>query len=452
MDTGLQPWSRRDLCSPRRRRHIARQSPARPTVPQEAKALVRLTTDDNKLPLEGVKVADFSWFGAGPICARILATYGATVVRVESETHVDSLRTVAPFAKGRPATTSAATSTTSTPASYGITLNMNTEKGHEIARKLVEWADIFLTNITPRVIERWGLTYDRLSQIEPARSSPAYQPMQGYDGPHRDFLGFGAVLTPITGYNYLSGFPDRHADRPGHELPRLRDQPGPHAHRDPGRAALPQPHRQGPANRLRATRVVGRAARACRSSTTPRTGACRTAPGNRCRTPRLTTPSNASLSPTVAVPIGRTLDRDRLLFGRGMAGAGGGDGQPGVGDGREVRDHAGRKANEDELEANINAWRRGQGCVRVDGDLQRAAFPRESCRARARCWTTTSTSRSAATTSTSTTRSRALRARRPAVRPVEDTGELRAPAPLLGEHTEYVARRSWGWATKRSRS
>ena len=56
---------------------------------------------ETKLPLEGIKVADFSWFGAGPICAEHLATYGATVVRVESETHIDALRTVQPFAKGK---------------------------------------------------------------------------------------------------------------------------------------------------------------------------------------------------------------------------------------------------------------------------------------------------------------------------------------------------------------
>ena len=54
---------------------------------------------ERKTPLEGIKVADFSWFGAGPICGEHLATYGATVVRVESETHVDGLRMVQPFAK-----------------------------------------------------------------------------------------------------------------------------------------------------------------------------------------------------------------------------------------------------------------------------------------------------------------------------------------------------------------
>jgi crotonobetainyl-CoA:carnitine CoA-transferase CaiB-like acyl-CoA transferase len=72
----------------------------------------------------------------------------------------------------------------------------------------VRWADVFLTNMTPRVIERWGLTYEELVKVRPDIIA-AYQPMQGLDGPHRDFLGFGAVLTPITGFNHLTGFPNR---------------------------------------------------------------------------------------------------------------------------------------------------------------------------------------------------------------------------------------------------
>lgn len=51
-----------------------------------------------KLPLDGLRVADFSWFGAGPIGAQTLATFGAEVVRIESEAKVDSLRVVQPFA------------------------------------------------------------------------------------------------------------------------------------------------------------------------------------------------------------------------------------------------------------------------------------------------------------------------------------------------------------------
>jgi benzylsuccinate CoA-transferase BbsF subunit len=72
----------------------------------------------------------------------------------------------------------------------------------------VRWADVFLTNFTPSVIERWSLTYDDLVKVKPDIIA-AYQPMQGFQGPHRDFLGFGAVLTPIAGFSHLCGFPNR---------------------------------------------------------------------------------------------------------------------------------------------------------------------------------------------------------------------------------------------------
>src|SRR3990170_2912134 len=163
---------------------------------------------ETKLPLAGVKVADFSWFGAGPIAARWLADFGADVVRVESQTRVDGLRTVAPFPPGKVGYNVSGYFNNYDAGKWSITLNLNTDRGRRLAYDLVRWADIFLTNFTPRVVERWGLTYEELVQVK-TDIIAAYQPMQGFEGPHRDFLGFGAVLSPITGYNYLSGFPQR---------------------------------------------------------------------------------------------------------------------------------------------------------------------------------------------------------------------------------------------------
>jgi benzylsuccinate CoA-transferase BbsF subunit len=180
---------------------------------------------ETKMPLDGIRVADFSWFGAGPICAEHLATYGATVVRVESETRVDALRTVQPFAKDKTGYNVSGYFNNYNAGKLDLTLNLNTEKGQELAKRLVVWADIFITNFTPRVVERWGLTYDALSEINP-RIIAAYVPMQGFDGPHRDFLGFGAVLTPITGYNHLSGFPNRLPTGLGTNYPDYVINPG----------------------------------------------------------------------------------------------------------------------------------------------------------------------------------------------------------------------------------
>lgn len=163
---------------------------------------------NNKLPLEGIKVADFSWFGAGPICAENLGRFGATVVRVESEAHVDGLRMVAPFPDGKTGLNVSGYFNNYNANKLGLTLNLNTERGIAIAHKLIAWCDVFITNHTPRILEKWGLTYDDVARINPSVVA-AYQPMQGLEGPHKYFVGFGAVLNAITGYNYLSGYPER---------------------------------------------------------------------------------------------------------------------------------------------------------------------------------------------------------------------------------------------------
>ncbi|OGO50557.1 MAG: hypothetical protein A2148_02670 [Chloroflexi bacterium RBG_16_68_14] len=165
-------------------------------------------TTNGRLPLTGINVADFSWFAAGPICAEVMGTYGATVVRVESESHMDGLRGVGPFPQGKTGYNVSGYFNNYNANKLNVTIDLNTEKGRDLALRLVRWADVFLTNMTPRIIERWRLTYDELVKVRPDIIA-AYQPMQGFDGPHRDFLGFGAVLGPITGFNHLTGFPNR---------------------------------------------------------------------------------------------------------------------------------------------------------------------------------------------------------------------------------------------------
>ena len=163
-------------------------------------------------PLEGVRVADFSWFGAGPIAGQTLASFGAEVVRVESEARIDSLRIVEPVALNEDGSKMSDTYNASgyfnnfNAGKLSFLLDLNTERGQEIAYRLIERSDIFMTNFTPRVLEKWNLLYEHVSAANP-RIVAGYAPMQGMVGPHRDFLGFGAVLTPITGISELSGFP-----------------------------------------------------------------------------------------------------------------------------------------------------------------------------------------------------------------------------------------------------
>ena len=181
-------------------------------------------------PLDGIRVADFSWFGAGPIAGQALATYGAEVVRVESSKRLDSLRVGQPFKlddEGKPISSYNVSGyfNNFNAGKLSFTLDMNTPKGKELAHRLVVESDVFLTNFTPRVVDRWELGYEQLKRINP-RIIAAYAPMQGMEGPHRDFLGFGAVLTPVTGISHLSGFPHRPPIGVGTNYPDYVVNPG----------------------------------------------------------------------------------------------------------------------------------------------------------------------------------------------------------------------------------
>lgn len=177
-------------------------------------------------PLDGIRVADFSWFGAGPIAGRTLADFGAEVVRVESAAKVDSLRTTQPVRTRQESTyNTSGYFNNFNAAKLSILLNMNAEGAQEVAYRIVERCDVFLTNHTPRVIEKWGLGYEKLREIN-STIVAAYQPMQGLAGPHKDFLGFGAVLTPISGVSHLSGNPERPPFGVGTNYPDYTINPG----------------------------------------------------------------------------------------------------------------------------------------------------------------------------------------------------------------------------------
>jgi benzylsuccinate CoA-transferase BbsF subunit len=181
-------------------------------------------------PLDGIRVADFSWFGAGPIAGNTLCTFGAEVVRVESSKKLDSLRIVQPVAldsEGKPRSSYNASGyfNNFNAGKLSLLLDMNTETGQGLAYRLIEKSDVFLTNFTPRVIDKWNLRYEQLAAINP-RLIAAYAPMQGMEGPHRDFLGFGAVLTPVTGISHLSGYPERRPIGVGTNYPDYVVNPG----------------------------------------------------------------------------------------------------------------------------------------------------------------------------------------------------------------------------------
>lgn len=157
---------------------------------------------------DGIKILDFSWILAGPLTVRYFSSHGATVIKVESITQPDMLRTSAPFKDGKPGLNRSGAFASINYNKYSFNLNLNNPKALPIAHKLVQWADIVSENFAPGRMEKWGLGYEDLKKIKPdiimLRNSN-----QGQTGPHATRRGFGILLTSQLGFNSVTGWPDR---------------------------------------------------------------------------------------------------------------------------------------------------------------------------------------------------------------------------------------------------
>ena len=155
---------------------------------------------------EGLKVADFSWIAAGPLITKDLANLGATVLRVETEKRVDTLRFIPPWI-GDPGTTTGHMAANMNQSKLGISIDFTTEKGLEVAHRMVEWADVVVENFTPGTAERLGLGYEQLREINP-EIVMLYTCMRGQTGPEAKHTGFGLHGAALGGFVGITGWPD----------------------------------------------------------------------------------------------------------------------------------------------------------------------------------------------------------------------------------------------------
>ena len=132
---------------------------------------------------EGVKILDLTWVGVGPITTRFLADHGAFVIHVESHTRPETLRMSPPFKDGIAGVDRAAFMADYNSSKYGISLDLNKEKGRELVKR-------FLLDWKPDII------YYSACQ-------------QGHFGPHRMFAGYGMMGAALAGYAHITGWPDR---------------------------------------------------------------------------------------------------------------------------------------------------------------------------------------------------------------------------------------------------
>lgn len=168
---------------------------------------------EDKLPLAGLKVLDFMWAIAGPMSTRMLADYGAEVIRVESTSHADACRTMRPYVDGEAALENAALFHSCNANKIMLTLDLTNPGAREIIFDLVGWADIVSESFSPGVISKLGFGYEKLREVNPSLIMLSTC-LMGQTGPLSKFAGYGNLAAAISGFHEMTGWPDRDAAGP----------------------------------------------------------------------------------------------------------------------------------------------------------------------------------------------------------------------------------------------
>jgi len=160
-------------------------------------------------PLAGLKVLELGALIAGPFCAKVLAEFGAEVIKIEPPGQGDPLRKWRYVKDG--------TSVWWHVQSRGkksVALDLRKPEGQAIARKLALAADIVVENFRPGTMEEWGLGYDALAALNPGLVMVRISGY-GQTGPYRERPGFGVIGEAMGGLRHVTGTPDRPPSRTG---------------------------------------------------------------------------------------------------------------------------------------------------------------------------------------------------------------------------------------------
>ncbi|MBI4312458.1 MAG: CoA transferase [Chloroflexi bacterium] len=167
--------------------------------------------------LEGITVLDMGQMVAGPYCARLLATLGATVIKIERPGVGDVARSQGPFPHDQPDPESSGLFLYLNTGKKCVTLNLGSRTGRLLFRELVARSDILVENFRPGVMERLGQGYRKLHRLNPRLVMTSISNF-GQSGPYRDYRATDMGLLAMGGYMYVSGDPDREPLRKGEYL------------------------------------------------------------------------------------------------------------------------------------------------------------------------------------------------------------------------------------------
>jgi crotonobetainyl-CoA:carnitine CoA-transferase CaiB-like acyl-CoA transferase len=177
--------------------------------------------------IEGIKVLDLSQGISGPYCTKMLAAFGAEVIKVEAPGQGDWARHSGPFRHDRPDPETSALFLYLNTGKKGITLNLEKPAGSDLLKRLVRETDLLVENFEPGRMSSLGLAYETLSVIHPGLIMASVTDF-GQNGPYRDYKGGRLPANALSGYLFVNGDPGREPLAGGGEQPAY--QGGLHAY------------------------------------------------------------------------------------------------------------------------------------------------------------------------------------------------------------------------------
>ncbi|MFJ7512617.1 CaiB/BaiF CoA transferase family protein [Peribacillus simplex] len=167
--------------------------------------------------LKGIRVLDFTWSVSGATTTRILASFGAEVIKVEWPKTPDAMRFSMYAKEDEPGLDNGAFFNNLSAGKRGITLNVKSERGMELIHELLKKSDVVTENFSAGVFEKWGLDYETLEKISPGIIYKSISGL-GHSGRNKKYGTWGPTAAALSGMTYTSGLPDTHPSGWGYSI------------------------------------------------------------------------------------------------------------------------------------------------------------------------------------------------------------------------------------------
>ncbi len=161
-----------------------------------------------RLPLEGIRICDLTWIIAGPTATRVLADFGADVIRVEHGQAVDAIRLGRPIVGESPTLNNSGFFNYINRNKRSVLLNVRHPMGHDLLKRLIASSDVVVENFSSGVMDSWGLGYDELRSI---REDIIYCALSGFghSGRDKEYTTWGPTAQALSGLSIMSGLPGK---------------------------------------------------------------------------------------------------------------------------------------------------------------------------------------------------------------------------------------------------